>query len=754
MTLNNAKEMLQSAIETKNQGGSMEKFKPFIEELISVLNTAAEKYYYETEILSNKEYDDLESILAKIEEVTGIILPNSPTRKAGVPIPNNGLSRELGKIAHSFPALSLDKTKDVNKLIDKFTKGEAMSKPGQEGTVLMWKCDGMTLVITYRDGKLVSAVTRGDGYIGEDVTHNAPYIKGLPEVINATGEIIIRGEAMISYEEFERVNSLLPENEELFKNPRNLVSATVRLSSDGENARMRNREVSFFAFGLTKPGTLGNNLSFYDALKAIENLGVQTVPHVLCSATDGTLEKTIAKWSSDEEIKAFGYPVDGLVVALNDVTYASTLPGTEHNPHIYCGYALKWQDETKETILRQIEWSPSKTGLLNPVAIFDPVDLEGTTVSRASLHNVSYVIEKDLRIGDKITVYKANKIIPQVDTNISAESRIQQEKDISLYDIADMCPVCGSPSKIQVSKDGIKTLRCDNAFCPAKKIGKFVHLCERNCLNIVGLSEKKIEFLINNGYIQNFDDLFTMQSRKKANGKGVTKINNQQGILEDEPGWDVKSVDNLLDAIEIARKTNFCAFINSMSIPNIGKGQSKLLLKHLQSIYDLPEYKGCHTSDSYDLINFMSNLVYKFNYDFSVIDGFGKIIGNSLNTWIRKNLIDPIVLKLDEKDTSWEVLHLLKHLQFTDYKPNKHDEISSITGMTFVITGSLNIWKNRDALIADIESLGGKVSGSVSKNTTYLINNDITSTSGKNKKAKELGIPIISETDFAKMIGL
>ena len=755
MTLKRAERLLKEVTEVKELGGSMEELNPLIEQLVTSLNGAAEKYYYGEPLMSDKDYDSMYDILLKIEVIAGHILPNSPTQKAGASIPDKGLSKELSKVTHVVPALSLDKTKDIPNLIMKFTKGETMVTPGYEGTLLMWKCDGMTLILTYQNGKLTSVATRGNGYVGEDVTHNSPFIKGIPMNINATGDIIVRGEAMMSYGEFNRVNSLLPEDEAPYKNPRNLVSATVRLNSDEKNARMRDREVNFFAFELTKSGSIGDDLSFYHSLNAIESLGIQTVPHILCSATDGTLEKTITDWSTDEMIQEFGYPVDGLVVALNDTIYAAEQPGTGHNPHIYSGLGLKWADKTIKTVLRDIEWSPSKTGLLNPVAIFDPVELEGTTVSRASLHNISYIMEKDLRILDEITTYKANMIIPQVDVNLSAETRDQTIKHTGLYKIADKCPVCGSTSSIHGMGTDVMTLHCNNPFCSAKQVGKFVHFCERDCMNIVGLSEKKIEFLLQNGYIQSLPDLFTMKDHNSGGGGCINKVTNQPGNLEDEPGWEMKSVDNLLNAIEKARTTDFISFMHAMSIPNVGKGQSKLLLKHLQSIYDLPEYKDCHTNgDSYDLIDFIANLVYRLDYNFSVIDGFGRVIGKSLDTWIRTYLVDPVLLRLDESDSNWEVLNLLKVLNFTNTKPDEKKSTSSVTGKTFVITGSLNNWKNRDALVADIESNGGKVSGSVSKNTDYLINNDKTSTSGKNKKAMECGTAIIDEVEIAKMLGI
>lgn len=716
---------------------SPEKIKrELIKRLVQKLNNAANDYYNGSHSnMSDKEYDKCFDDLVYIENETGIILPDSPTHKVGAEIVS-----ELKKVTHEFPALSLDKTKDIDLFIRKFSEGVA-SVWHSENVCLMWKMDGSTIVATYEDGILRNLATRGNGYVGSDITHNAPFIKGLPQTIPYNGKIIIRGEAVMSYKEFKRINAELSE-EEQYKNPRNLCNATIQLLDSNE---MRKREIHFKCFDWVYSEQLPND--FLARFEILEDWGIECVEHYDLAVEE--LKNMMQ--SMEDRVESYEFPVDGLVACLSDVMYADTLPGTEHNPNIMRGYAFKWADETVETILRDIEWSASRTGLLNPIAVFDPVELEGTTVTRASLHNVSYIMDKNLHIGDRITVYKANKIIPQVDSNLDSGKYDNTDiKDAELFG-PKKCPVCGGKVIYTLGNDNTVTAKCDNFICAAKQIGKIVHMCDRDCLNIVGLSEEKITYLVNHGYINNRYDLF-VQARNYEEGYGI--LNEAGDDLEEQDGWGKQSVKNLADAINKARDTDFVSFIHAMSINNVGKGQAKALKKYLDTNYEQLIKKYHPVNDgSYDLLGLLEHMVW-CDFNFTKIEGFGKVIADSLKGWIQCWLTEPAQFMVDVEgnERDFEVIHMLEILRFHD-TPVKKEVNHSVEGKTFVITGSLINYKNRDELVSVIESLGGKVAGSVSKNTDFLINNDTTSESGKNKKAKELGIPVISEEEFADLLG-
>ena len=726
--------------------------KDLIDRLTADCKEASEKYYYGEPIMSDKLYDEHFDLLKKLEDLTGYRHSDSPTVNVGSDVDSHSI---LGKVKHEYPALSLAKTKDVDALVAKMAEAEDAAKHLQS-TILMWKCDGMTVQATYDNGKLIMAATRGNGEVGEDIIHNAPYINGLPGVIPYKGHLVVRGEAMISFREYERINSELPADTEPYKNPRNLVSGTIRLDASPENAKMRNREVTFFAFQMVYKEA-DDNWAVHNQFDQLKDWGFNIVPFARTSAQTGHLKAEIEKWSDSAYIKSFGYPVDGLVVRSDNSHFTDSLPGTGHNPHPYGGYALKWADTTAETVLRDIEWSPSRTGLLNPVAVFDPVELEGTTVSRASLHNVSYIIAKDLRIGDTVTVYKANMIIPQIDENLSSTEERRKVQIIGKnghYKLIETCPCCGNVvSMIQPEKGSdTRSLYCNNPACPAKQIGTITHFCERDCMNIVGLSEEKIAFLAQKGYIRNMLDLMRLPDH--GNHSGVTNLTGDR-LLENEDGWGVKAVDNLVNSITKAKTTDFVSFMHAMSIPGFGKGQSKLLLKHLQLLTSSPEWgmeqQIADWDGSYDLMGYLAALVYQ-GYDFSQIDGFGPTIVTELTRWVTVWLVDPITQYWDESLPECMIINLLKLLTFTDVKPETDTKPAMLSGKVFVITGSLHHYANRDALVSAIEQAGGKVSGSVSAKTSFLVNNDATSASEKNRKAKALNIPVISEDELRVML--
>jgi len=674
------------------------KEKETMRELIKKLNKASAAYYNGEEIMDNHEWDRLYDQLKEMEEYTGIVYPNSPTQIVGAPVKVD----ELVSVQHEFAARSLDKTKDISVFPEIFKKRAAGM------AVVMWKLDGSTIVLTYDDGKLTLAATRGNGEVGSDITHNAPYIEGIPTEIPYTGHLVVRGEAVMSYSEFDRINSEITNEEDQYSNPRNLANATVTMQ---DSAEMRERKIQFFAFKLVHmDNPLPENLdTFMGRLDYLDSLGFDTVYRLYGDSNCDLID--VMNGFSDA-VPEFEYPVDGLVVASDDVRYAESLPGTGHHPDPLVGYALKWKDEEVETVLREIEWSPSRTGLINPVAVFDPVHLEGTEVTRASLHNVSILKEKRLRIGDTITVYKANKIIPQVAANLTPGNDLDYEESHPLY-----CPCCGEETHPRVTnRDGrtVEVAMCMNPDCSAKNVKKFVHFVERDCMNIKGLSESTLQKFIEHGFIREFADLYHFDRYRDQ-------------IVEME-GFGQKSYDKLIAAVEASRKTSFVPFIHALGIPNIGKGQAKLFNK---------EYSG-------DVKKFFEDVYNR--HDFTHIEGIGEVLNDNLLQWGNE------YLRSEGRVTNDLVIyHLLKEVDIQiPEKVLEHTD--SLNGKIFVITGKLNHFVNRDELVAKIEELGGKASGSVSKNTSYLINNDVNSTSGKNKKAKELGVPIISEDDFLKMI--
>lgn len=640
--------------------------------LVETLNKAADAYYnQDTEIMSNFEYDALYDELVALEKETGIILENSPTQRAGIVAVS-----KLKKVKHEYPALSLDKTKDRDVILKWL---------GDKDGCLSWKMDGLTIVATYDSGKLEKAVTRGDGYVGEDITHNAVHFKGLPRKISYNKKLIVRGEAVLSYAEFNRIQTLLSDASAKYKNPRNLASATVRLLDASESSQ---REVHFVAFNITySQDTLGN--SFSKKLDWLNDQGFEVVEHV--KVTKDNLVSIINQ--KEQEISGLAQPTDGLVLVYDDVAYGKSLGSTGH--HERSGLAFKWKDEEQETVIEKVEWSASRTGLLNPVAVFAPVELEGTTVSRASIHNVSIAKSLAIAPGSKVLVYKANMIIPQI-------SRVTSSTGHTV--IPKTCPVCGANTQIK-NNDGIETLYCTNASCPAKNIYKFSHFVSRGAMNIDGLSEATLEKLIDAGYVKSFSDIFHLSFHQ-------TSIS----LME---GFGKKSCENLLNAIENSRKCTFSAFLNALGIPGIGKDVAKLISKSVGN-------KG------------YEEFVRKINEEgFTDIEGIGEVLNENIKSWYNANKA--------------EIEELLPELNIeTDSLITEENE--NIKGKTFVITGSLNKFANRDELKEKLQSLGGKVSGSVSNKTSFLVNNDSTSNSSKNKKAKELGVRIITEEELIEMI--
>lgn len=676
-----------------------------IKELQDKITKASEDYYNGIESMSNYEYDKLYDELKNLEDEYGIEV--RATDNVGAKVQSNGLR----EVRHEYEAKSLGKTKSVDELI----KEQSKTAEGSSGyTCLSWKLDGCTLQLTYDNGRLLSAVTRGDGTVGQDITPNLPYLKigGVPLEISYKGKLVVRGEALMSYSEFDRLNV----NGE-FANPRNLASSTLTaLDKD----ILSERHLDFMAFKVVKDGTdyVTRKMEFSSQLDWLRNFGFGVVPHERVQICD--LKDRIAEWSKQERIKAFGYPVDGLVVA-NEAPDTRNLKGTDHHPSKTDSMAFKWEDETAKTVLREIEWSPSRTGLLNPVAVFDTVNLCGTEVSRASLHNVSYIKSLNLKLGDTITVYKANMIIPQIAENLDREkSGVSPLHNLS-------CPCCNRKATIQVSEKGVETLVCENEKCFAKELGKYTHFVEKQGMNIEGLSENTLLTLMKKGYITSLADIYHLKEHPD--------IANLQGFGK-------KSFENLVDAIEKSRDTDFEHFIYACGIDGFGKGQTKVLANYLKENYDgnLKEYR--YTDGSFDLLGMLASMSYHA-FDFTQISGIGKVLAENLTDF----LDDKFSMLFDDS----EYAEVAKELNFKDRPLEKGQTNDNIAGKTFVITGTLDNFANREELVAKIESLGGKVSGSVSSKTDYLINNDINSTSGKNKKAHDLNIPIISEKQFLDM---
>ena len=642
-----------------------------IKELVNILNEAAKAYYSESrEIMTNYEYDALYDELTKLEEETGIVLANSPTNRVGYEV----LS-ELPKETHASPMLSLSKTKSREELADWLKDKEGL---------LSWKMDGLTIVLTYNDGKLVKAVTRGNGEVGEVITNNARVFTNVPLNIPYKGELILRGEAVISYSDFEKINREIEDDDAKYKNPRNLCSGSVRQLNNEITAK---RNVRFYAFTLVSADYDFENSREKQMLFLKDN-GFQTVEYKRVNK-DNVVE--MVEWF-EKKIESNDVPSDGLVLTYDDIAYGDSLGRTAKAPRN--AIAFKWADEIAETTLENIEWSASRTGLINPVAIFKPVELEGTTVSRASVHNVSIVKSLKLGIGDKITVYKANMIIPQIAENLT-------KSDTAV--IPDNCPVCGEKTQIRDVND-VKSLYCLNKECPAKHIKSFAHFVSRDAMNIDGLSEATLEKFIDNGFIREFADIYHIDRYE------------EQILTMD--GFGMRSYENLLAAINNSRKTYLFKFIYSLGIENIGLSNSKMI---------------CREYDD-DLTKIMNAEV----DELVTIDGVGEVIAKTFSDYFK------------DANNIRKINELLKEIVFE--KDEKNDSSDILKDKVFVITGSLNGYANRNEMKDLIEKLGGKVTGSVTGKTSYLINNDVTSSSSKNKKAKELGVPIISEDDFNKLI--
>ncbi len=639
-----------------------------IKELVELLNEASKAYYAEDrEIISNFEYDRLYDELETLEKETGVVLANSPTVSVGYEAVD-----ELPKERHESAMLSLGKTKSREELQDWLLDKEGL---------LSWKLDGLTIVLTYNEGKLVKAVTRGNGEIGEVITNNAKTFKNLPLSIQYKGELILRGEAVITYEDFEKINAEIEDTDAKYKNPRNLCSGSVRQLNNEITAK---RNVRFYAFALVK----AEDVDFGNSRMAqFEFLGKQGFDVVEYHKVDrDTILQQIEDYA--EKIKTYNIPSDGLVLNYEDIAYGQSLGRTAKFPRD--AIAFKWADEIRETTLSEIEWSPSRTGLINPVAIFEPVELEGTTVSRASVHNISIVKELKLGIGDRITVYKANMIIPQIADNLTGSGNLE---------IPCTCPACGGATEIKRLNE-TEALYCTNPDCAAKKIKAFTLFVSRDAMNIDGLSEATLEKFIGKGYIHEFADLFHLAEFKDE----ITQME----------GFGEKSYNNLIQSVETARKTTLPRVIYSLGIPGIGVANAKVLAKYFE--YDLEKIQNATVEE------------------LSQIEGVGEVMANA------------IVGYMESEKNRERLAALGKELEIEI--PVVNTESQTLTGKNFVVTGSLNHFANRDELKALIEEKGGKVTGSVTSKTECLINNDITSNSSKNKKAKELQVPILTEEDF------
>ena len=643
-----------------------------MQELVELLNRAAKAYYQDAdEIMSNYEYDALYDELQALEARTGVTLSSSPTVNVGYEI----LS-ELPKERHPSPMLSLDKTKDVAGL---------QAFAGDQKVVMSWKMDGLTIVLTYRDGGLVKAVTRGNGEVGEVITANARTFKNLPLQIPYKGELVLRGEAVIGYKDFEKINEEIAEVDAKYKNPRNLCSGSVRQLNSEITAK---RNVKFYGFSLVQAEGVDFHNSRAAQLDWLASQGFEVVEHIVVSREE--IPNEVIKFS--EKIVSNDFPSDGLVLIYDDVAYGQSLGRTSKFPRD--SFAFKWADETSKTVLREIEWSPSRTGLINPVAIFDPVELEGTTVSRASVHNISIMEELELGIGDQIEVYKANMIIPQIAENLTRSG---------VKDIPKVCPVCGGATEIR-NISNAKALYCTNPECQAKQLKSYALFVSRDALNIDGLSEATLEKFIARGFIHDFADLFHLEQH-------------QEEICEMD-GFGEKSYNNLIASVEKARETTLPRLIYGLGIANIGLANAKLICKEI----------GHDPGRVMDLTA----------EDLAAIDGIGDVIAGNYVAYFA----DAEHRELFEK--------LLKEVKL----PEEQEDVGEQTfaGMNFVITGSVEHFANRNEVKALIESKGGKVTGSVTSKTNYLINNNVESTSSKNKKAKDLGIPIITEEDFLRML--
>ncbi len=637
-----------------------------MKELISILNEASKKYYQDADpVMTDYQYDKLYDELCELEKSTGVVMSNSPTQRVGYTVLSG-----LTKIRHEKRMLSLDKTKDVFKL-----KSWLSDKEG----ILSWKLDGLTIVLKYNNGELQQAVTRGNGEVGEDITHNARVFKNIPVNISFKGELILRGEGVISYDEFERINDTLPDDEK-YKNPRNLCSGTVRQLNSQIAAE---RQVTFYAFTLVSSEGKEFELKTQQ-MEFLKELGFDVVESKIVTADN--IEESVKDF--EKRIENNSFASDGLVLTYNSIAYSNSLGETSKFPKD--SIAFKWADETAETVLREIDWSTSRTGLINPVAVFDPVELEGTTVNRASLHNLSIMDELKIGIGDKILVYKANMIIPQIAENITKSGNVK---------IPENCPVCGGETEVRSIKDG-KALYCTNPNCHAQRVRSLAHFVSRDAMNIEGLSEETLKKFTDNGFIETYVDLFKLQ-------KFETQIKELEGFGE-------KSYSNIINSVEKSKDVNLANFIYALGINHVGLSNAKLLCKNMD--YDLNKILQTTTEE------------------LSSIEGFGDVIAHSIHSYFSN---ENNIKLLNEA---------LGYIKFKAEETTASD--LSLSGLTFVITGDLEHYKNRKELQTQIESLGGKVTGSVTGKTSYLINNDAFSQSSKNKKAAELSVPVITENEF------
>ncbi|WP_270486637.1 NAD-dependent DNA ligase LigA [Blautia massiliensis (ex Durand et al. 2017)] len=644
-----------------------------MKELGEKLREASRVYYQEDrEIMSNVEYDALYDTLSALEKETGIVLADSPTVNVGYEA-----VEQLPKEEHERPMLSLDKTKEREALREFI---------GEHPTLLSWKLDGLTIVLTYEKGELIKAVTRGNGIVGEVITNNARVFKNIPLKISFKGRLVLRGEAIITYSDFEKINETIGDADAKYKNPRNLCSGSVRQLNNEITAK---RNVRFYAFSLVSAEGVDFRNSREVQFRWLNKQGFEVVEYRKVTAE--TLDEAMDYFA--EAVTTNDFPSDGLVALYDDIAYGESLGTTAKFPRN--AMAFKWADEMRDTRLLEIEWSPSRTGLINPVAIFEPVELEGTTVSRASVHNISIMKELKLGIGDTIRVYKANMIIPQIAENLTGSGNAP---------IPHNCPACGQETIVKKEND-VECLFCVNPGCPAKKIKSFGLFTSRDAMNIDGLSEATLEKFIARGFIHDFGDIFEISRYKDE-------------IVEME-GFGQKSYDNLMESLERAKETTLPRVIYSLGIANIGLANAKVICRHFDN--DLDRIRHASLEEVSD------------------IDTIGPVIAGNLVAYFK------------DEDNNRRLDHLMSFLHIQEDSP-KQEQI--FEGMNFVITGSLVHFGNRSEAKELIESLGGKVTGSVTKKTNYLINNDIQSNSSKNKKARELGIPILSEEDFRKLAGV
>ncbi len=643
-----------------------------IKELVAILNKAGKAYYSKgVEEMSNFEYDALYDELVKLEKKTGCVLSDSPTVNVGYEV----LS-ELPKERHESPMLSLDKTKSVDDLINWV---------GNQKALLSWKLDGLTIVLTYDNGELQKAVTRGNGEVGEIITNNARVFKNIPVTIPFKEKLVLRGEALITYSDFEKINEKIPEADAKYKNPRNLCSGSVRQLN---NKITKERNVNFFAFNLVSAENVDFKNSRKEQFEWLKTQGFDVVEYK--EVTKDNLADTVA-WF-EKAITKNDFPSDGLVILYDDIAYGDSLGRTAKFPRN--SLAFKWTDETANTILRQIEWSASRTGLINPVAIFDTVELEGTRVSRASVHNISIMENLKLGIGDTIQVFKANMIIPQIASNLTQSGNI---------DIPKQCPVCGGATQIK-EINNVKTLYCTNPDCQAKHVKSFAHFVSRDAMNIDGLSEATLEKFIQKGFLKNFKDLY--------------HLDRYSDDIIAMDGFGQKSYDNLIASCNRSKNTTLPKVIYGLGIANVGLSNAKMIVRQLKTV---------------------ENIINCQRQELESIDGVGAVIA------------DTFVKYFEDKNNKNAFLELLEELNI------KQEEINSdntLDGKIFVITGSLNHFDNRGQLKELIEGLGGKVTGSVTGKTSYLINNDSKSTSSKNKNAQKLNVPIITEDEFIELTGI